>query len=195
MAENGRLESRGVRGIRSVVTGCRRALEAFLGLAMGVMLVTGVTQVVARYVLEISLVWPEETARYMMVTGTFLAIPVLTLSRGQIAVDAVMHYLRRPGVRGLVHRAILAVELVVIAIITNLAYTNFTDAQASGSASAGMGVPLAWPMAAVAAGCALGVLATAALLVLTFLEPRDRWVPLGDGELDRSVATPEGATS
>jgi TRAP-type C4-dicarboxylate transport system permease small subunit len=171
-------ESRSARRVRTAAKAFQRTVEGLLAMAMTVMLVAGVTQVVARYLLELSLVWPEETARYMMTGGTFLAIPVLTLSRGQIAVDAVMHYIRSEATRALAHRAVLLVELLVIGFLTNLAWTNAVDAHSSGQSSAGMGIPLAWPLGVVALGCALGALATLCLLVLSFLEPRERWVPL-----------------
>ncbi len=139
---------------------------------MATMLLASVAQVVTRYVLETTLVGPEEIARYMMTGATFLAVPVLARRRNHIAVDALAHYLPRGLPQVLLTRAVLLFETVFLAAFCYYAFTLFRDVNASGQFSAGLGIPVAWPISALFVGTGIATVVTAALLVQTFLQPR-----------------------
>lgn len=148
-----------------------RMLCWVLGAAMGIMLVASVAQVVTRYVLETTLIGPEEVARYMMTGATFLAIPVLARRRNHIAVDALSHYLPGGVTQVVLARAVLLFETVFLAGFTYFAFLFFTELQESGQFSAGLQIPVAWPVSALFIGTGIGTLLTAAMLVQTFLRP------------------------
>lgn len=169
--------SRALHVLRAVSGGVERVLLILLGAFMGGLLVAGTAQVVARYLLEISIVWPEETARYLMVTGTFLAVPVLTLRRRHIAVDALMYYLRSAVARRMLHRLLVVIECVFLGVVTWLAWTPLVDARESGQVSAGMQVPVWWPMAVVFVGLLLGFVLSLVRVAIAFLDRTDTWQP------------------
>lgn len=147
-----------------------------------VLLVSALIQVTTRYVLQTSFVGPEEIARYLMIAGTFLAIPVLAKSRNHIAVDALRHYL--PGRLSvlIVERAILLIEIVFLFVFSYYAGRVVSDLQAAGGASTGLQVPTWIPMAPVLVGALLGAIVTAGLLVQSFLTPAESPDPQGAHE-------------
>lgn len=140
-------------------------LCAVLALSMGVMLVAALVQVGARYLTTMTIIGPEEIARYMMLGSTFLAIPVLGHRRNHIAVDALAHVLPSRAPRLWLHRLLLALELAFLVVFAALAWQMWTTSLASGQSSIGLDVPLAWPLATVPVGAGLGVLVTAAMLL------------------------------
>lgn len=148
-----------------------RALCVVLAAAMGIMLVASVAQVTARYVLQTTLIGPEEVARYMMTGATFLAIPVLARRRNHIAVDALAHYLPSGVTQVVLARAVLLIETVFLAGFTYFAFLFYGELVDSGQFSAGLQIPVAWPVSALFIGTGIGTLLTGAMLVQTFLRP------------------------
>lgn len=160
----------------------RTALDRWLDLAdrvlcwvlivmMAAMLVASVAQVFTRYVLETTLIGPEEVARYMMTGATFMSIPVLARRRNHIAVDALAHYLPNGIPQVLLARLILLFETVFQALFAYFSFQLASELRASGAFSAGLQIPIAWPVSALFIGTGLGALVTAALLVQTFVRP------------------------
>lgn len=146
------------------------ALCAVLTIAMAVMLGAALVQVGARYLTTLTVIGPEEIARYMMVGSTFLAIPVLGRRRNHIAVDALAHYLPGRTRKVWLQRLILALELGFLAVFAVLSWEMFSTSLASGQRSIGLDVPLAWPLATVLVGSAIGALVTLGMFVDSFLE-------------------------
>lgn len=138
---------------------------------MATMLIASVAQVLTRYVLETTLIGPEEVARYMMVGATFISIPVLARRRNHIAVDALAHYLPNGWPQSLLARIVLLFETLFLAGLTVYAFRLFRSVAESGQFSAGLEIPVAWPISALFIGTGLGTLMTAGMLVQTFLEP------------------------
>ncbi|MBU2511298.1 TRAP transporter small permease [bacterium] len=62
---------------------CKQAETGLIGLMMVIVLI----QVFFRYVLNNSLTWPEETARFMMVWMTFLAAPIAYRIGANVSLD------------------------------------------------------------------------------------------------------------
>ncbi len=158
----------GPRWLAVTLEGLDRVLRVLLTVFMAVMLVAALTQVFVRYAVTTTLIGPEEVARYMMLAGTFLAIPVLAKSRNHIAVDALAHYLPGPRSRLWLERLILLVEIVFLAIFSWYAAIGVHDVYASGGFSAGLQVPSYIPMLPLVLGGVLGLLVTAVLLFQTF---------------------------
>lgn len=138
---------------------------------MATMLLASVAQVFTRYILETTLIGPEEVARYMMTGATFLAIPVLARRRNHIAVDALAHFLPRGMPQSLLSRGLLLFETLFLAVFAFFAYELLVSVHESGQFSAGLEIPVAWPISALFIGSALGTLMTAGMFVLTFLGP------------------------
>lgn len=146
-----------------------RLLCVVLVVMMATMLIASVAQVFTRYVLETTLIGPEEIARYMMTGATFLSIPVLARRRNHIAVDALAHYLPSGVTQVVLARGVLLLETVFLCAFTVYAYELYESVRSSGQFSAGLQIPVAWPLSALFIGSLVGALVTAALLVQTFL--------------------------
>lgn len=149
------------------------ALCVVLTIAMAVMLGAALVQVGARYLTTLTVIGPEEIARYMMVGSTFLAIPVLGRRRHHIAVDALAHFLPGQTSKAWLHRLILTLDLAFLSVFAVLAWEMFSTSLASSQRSIGLDVPLAWPLSTVLIGATLGALVTLAMLVNSFLDPQD----------------------
>jgi len=150
-----------------------RVVRAVLSVAFAGILVAAVAQVASRYIPGVSLLGSEEVARYLMVATAFLAIPMLTFGRQQIAVDALAHYLPTGWPKLWLQRVILLVEIVFYTVFANYSYFVYADYAATGQSSTSLGIPLAVPALTVMLGAALGVVATLVLLVRTFLSSDD----------------------
>lgn len=148
-----------------------KVLRLVLTIITVVLLLAALTQVATRYVLQVSFVGPEEIARYLMIAGTFLAIPVLAKSRNHIAVDALRHYLPDGLPVVIVERAILLIEIAFLVVFSYYAGVVVGSQQATGGASTGLHVPTWIPMVPVFLGALLGALVTAVLLLQTFIHP------------------------
>lgn len=163
-----RVPVRGPRWLASALNALDRVLLVVLTLMMTVMLLAAIAQVAARYVLETALVGPEEIARYMMIGGTFLALPVLARRRNHIAVDALAHYIPDAG-RVWLERLVLLVELTFLVLFTWYAALVVEELRVGQGFSAGLELPAWIPMLPVALGAGLGLVVTAVLLVQTFV--------------------------
>lgn len=145
-----------------------RILRVLLTLIMAVMLLAALAQVTVRYALTTTLIGPEEIARYMMIAGTFLGLPVLAKARNHIAVDALAHYLPSARARRWLLRGILTVECLFLAIFSWYALVVVQDAVRAGGFSAGLEIPNYIPMLPLFVGAVLGLLVTIALFVQSF---------------------------
>ena len=159
-------------------TGFDRALDAVdrvvcwvLIAMMAVMVVASVAQVVTRYLLETTLIGPEEIARYMMTSATFLSIPVAARRRNHIAVDALAHYLPRGVTQVVLSRSVLLFETAFLVLFSYYSFKLLQSVSASGQFSAGLEIPVSWPTSALLLGAGVGALMTGAMLVQTFLRP------------------------
>lgn len=145
-----------------------RILRILLTLVMALMLLAALAQVTVRYALTTTLIGPEEVARYMMIAGTFLGIPVLAKSRNHIAVDALAHYLPSERSRRWLLRGILLVESLFLGIFSWYALVVVRDAMGAGGFSAGLEIPSYIPMLPLFVGALLGLLVTLALFIQSF---------------------------
>ena len=148
-----------------------RVLCWLLVLAMATMLIASVVQVAARYVAHATVIGPDEIARYMMVGGTFLAIPVLAKRRNHIAVDAVAHFLPMGQPRIWLTRLITLIELAFLAAFAVFSWQVLRGVHESGQFSAGLQIPTSWPMSTVFIGSSVGALVMAVMFVQSWLVP------------------------
>jgi TRAP-type C4-dicarboxylate transport system permease small subunit len=159
------------RRLESLLGVLDRALCWVLTVAMATMLVASVVQVAARYAFQATVIGPDEIARYMMVGGTFLAIPVLAKRRNHIAVDAVMHFLPVGVGRMWLHRLLTLVETAFLLAFAVLSWEVLAGVHESGQFSAGLQIPASWPFSTVFFGSLVGSLVAAMLFLQSWLSP------------------------
>ena len=85
--------------------------------AVGIMTLSILVQVFCRYVLNDSLPWSEELARYLMVWMTFLTLPVVSRMKQHAALDIILGALPR--------RMSLGLELVLYILMGAVLYYAF----------------------------------------------------------------------
>lgn len=162
-----------------VVDAVDRLLRALLVVLFAIMLIAALTQIASRE-LGLGIVGAEEVARYMMIGTAFLALPVLTRTRGNIAVDALAHFLPRGAAQLWSARLVLVVEGAFLLTFANYAYVHTSRLADSGQASVALGLPLWVPATAMPVGGFLAAAVTALLLVRTF-RPGAAADPYGTG--------------
>jgi TRAP-type C4-dicarboxylate transport system permease small subunit len=93
------------------------ALVAF----MSIIVISLVTQVFSRYVLERALIWPEELARYSFVWLSFLGVPLLLRNGWLMRFDAML----RPMPAGMRRRIAFIIEFSPIPLLVILVFQGF----------------------------------------------------------------------
>jgi TRAP-type C4-dicarboxylate transport system permease small subunit len=182
--------SRG-RAYQTVLGHADTLLRVLLTGLFTVVVVAALVQVLARYVFQVTVIGPEEIARYLMVASTFLAIPVLARTRNQIAVDALAHFLPKGVTQLWLARLILIGELIFLAVFAYFAWQFTSELVTSGQSSVGLQLPLWWVTFTMVLGSVLGGVMTLMLLIGTFVRP-DPANPFGLSKRDAPQAI-EGA--
>lgn len=173
--------SAGTTPLERILNGIDRVFRYLLVVMFAAVLVAALVQVGARYVFHVTIIGPEEVARYLMIACTFLAIPVLAKSRNQIAVDALAHYVPNGTPQVWLARTVLIIEALFLVVFGYFAW-EFTDGLlGTGQATVGLGMPLSWPALTMVTGAGLGLVVTLALLVRTFTAAGER-DPYGLGQ-------------
>lgn len=145
-------------------------VESVAAVLLAVVVVIVLVQVFGRYILRISLSWPEELARYVLVWLTFFGVAAAAATQSQIVVDTILE-LVSPRARR-VMEAIGA--LAGLVAVTLLVWTSqpLLFGPAGGSTSPATGIPSFWIYLAVpVGGVLLGLFALADLGRLLRGEP------------------------
>ena len=132
--------------------------EAVLTWIVGAIFVTMLclifTQVINRFILGWPLFWTEEVVRMLLVWAVMMAVPLVTLRRGEIAVEL--------GPMDLAARRVL-VDLCSVAFCAVLAWYGYQFFLRNLPAvSPTLGLSRGWFVAAIPLGAALTIVATAA---------------------------------
>ena len=146
-------------------------VEAVAGVLLAVVVVIVLIQVFGRYILRMSLSWPEELARYVLVWLTFFGVAAAAASQAQIVVDTVLE-LVSPRVRRVLEAIGALAGLLAVGL---LVWTSqpLVFGPASRSTSPATGIPSLWIYLAVpVGGVLLGLFALADLGRLLRGEPR-----------------------
>ncbi len=109
-------------------------------------------QVFCRYVLNASLIWPEELARYAMVWITCLASGIAVRQASHLGIDSVVRRLPAGARRAVVGGGQVG-TLIFLAVVL-VAGVNMVT-RVAGQASVALDLPMAIPYAAVPVGAAL----------------------------------------
>ena len=131
------------------------------GVLLAIVVVIVLVQVFGRYILRISLSWPEELARYVLVWLMFFGVAAAAATRSQIVVDTVLELVSRRARRVLEGIGALA-GLVAVGLLVWTSQPLFGPA--SRSTSPATGIPSFWIYLAVpVGGVLLGLFALADL--------------------------------
>ena len=122
------------------------------GVLLAIVVVIVLVQVFGRYILRISLSWPEELARYVLVWLMFFGVAAAAATRSQIVVDTLLD-LVSPRVRRVLEGIAALAGLVAVALLVWTSQPLFGPA--SRSTSPATGIPSFWIYLAVPVGGAL----------------------------------------
>ena len=131
--------------------------------AVAVMTASILVQVFCRYVLNDSLPWSEELARYLMVWMTFLTLPVVSRTKQHAALDIILGSLPR--------RLSLVLELVLyvlVGIVLYYAFNKSLDFALKGTRMLATALPItkAWSYMAMPVGFGVMMLVYAELFLI-----------------------------
>ena len=128
-------------------------VESIAGVLLALVVVIVLLQVFGRYILRMSLSWPEELARYVLVWLMIFGAAAAAASRSQIVVDTLLELVPASVRRALEALAALA-GLVAVAL---LVWTSqpLIFGPAGRSTSPATGIPSFWIYLAVPVGGAL----------------------------------------
>jgi len=139
-------------------------VETVAAVLLAVVVVIVLVQVFGRYILRISLSWPEELARYVLVWLMFFGVAAAAASRSLIVVDTLLELVSARVRRALEGVAALA-GLVAVGLLVWTSQPLFGPA--SRSTSPATGIPSFWIYLAIPVGGALlGLFALAELTAL-----------------------------
>lgn len=128
--------------------------ERFLALQLAVSVIVIFMQVITRYVLNSSLSWSEELARYLYVWQGWYGISLVERRREHIAIDIL-----KEKFHGIPKQILtVVVQLICIFAAAVMAYVGFQMvgfSVASGAKSTALRLPLAVVYAAMPIGCSL----------------------------------------
>jgi TRAP-type C4-dicarboxylate transport system permease small subunit len=144
-------------------------VESVAAVLLAVVVVIVLVQVFGRYVLRISLTWPEELARYVLVWLMFFGVAAAAATRSQIVVDTLVE-LVSPRVRRVLEWIGALAGVVAVGVLVWTSQPLFGPA--SRSTSPATGIPSFWIYLAIPVGGALlGLFALADLGRLLGKEP------------------------
>ena len=140
-----------------------------------------VAQVFFRYVLNNSLSWSEELARYLFIWTIYIGISYGVKMDKHVAVDAVYSYMPK-GVKK--YYAMIAYTLFLLFAVAIVYYgvTVVGMQISSGQVSPAMGLPMQYVYAAVPVSCCLMVIRLLENLVKMVKAPDDFFVAGGTAE-------------
>jgi len=128
-------------------------VESIAAILLAVVVIIVLLQVFGRYILQMSLSWPEELARYVLVWLTIFGVAAAAAARSQIVVDTLLE-LVPAGVRRILEGVAALAGLVAVAL---LVWTSqpLIFGPAGRSTSPATGIPSFWIYLAVPVGGAL----------------------------------------
>jgi TRAP-type C4-dicarboxylate transport system permease small subunit len=150
-------------------------VESIAGVLLAGVVVIVLLQVFGRYILRISLSWPEELARYVLVWLTIVGAAAAAAARSQIVVDTLLELVPTPVRRVLEAMAALAGVVAVGLFVWTSQPLIFGPA--GRSTSPATGIPSFWIYLAVPVGGALLVLFALAELAAIFRRRRPAGPP------------------
>lgn len=132
-------------------------LEGFCGAFLLVMTVIALSQVVTRYVLEMSFPWLEEVIRYLMVFTVYVGSAVAVKQKAHLNVEIFDQLLKKSSFRyvDLLRQFVIVVFGVVFGYVS---FQVVIQLIASGQITPALQISMAWPMSALFLGSLLMII-------------------------------------
>lgn len=142
-----------------------------LSLVLAVMSILIVVQVFTRYVVDITLTWSEEAARYLMVYVIFLGAALAMRKQQHIAIEFLVQTINEK-IRNLLKLVILIISIgfFVMLLAKGIEILQFVDNQKSPS----LRIPMSIPYAAIPIGAGLLIINSIAVMLEMFIEAKER---------------------
>ncbi|MCA0987295.1 TRAP transporter small permease [Guptibacillus algicola] len=144
-----------------------KVLGVVLALLIMVMSAVIFYQVFSRFVLEDSLRWSEELARYIMVWSVFIGSALAIRKRDLISVDAIKE-LMSARARNILNIAVYLVSIGFLAILVNYGFVLVGNI--AGQLSPAMNISMAWAYSAIPVGSALMIINCVAVILEVILD-------------------------
>jgi C4-dicarboxylate transporter DctQ subunit len=128
-------------------------VESIAGVLLAVVVVIVLVQVFGRYVLQMSLSWPEELARYVLVWLMIFGAAAAAAARSQIVVDTFLELV--PARVRRILEAVSALAGLVAVLLLVWTSQSLLSGPASRSTSPATGIPSFWIYLAIPIGGAL----------------------------------------
>lgn len=142
-----------------------------LSLALAVMSVLIVVQVLTRYVVNISLTWSEEAARYLLIYAVFLGAALAMRKQQHIAIEFLVQSVNEKM------RAVLKLLILIISIgffvmlfAKGVEILQFVGNQKSPA----LRIPMSIPYAAIPIGAGLLIINSLAVMLEMFIKDKER---------------------
>ncbi|MDF1506776.1 TRAP transporter small permease [Robertmurraya sp. DFI.2.37] len=132
-------------------------LEGLCGAFLLVMTVIALSQVVTRYVLEMSFPWLEEVIRYLMVFTVYVGSAVAVKQKAHLNVEIFDQLLKKSSFRyvDLLRQFVIVVFGVVFGYVS---FQVVIQLIASGQITPALQISMAWPMSALFLGSLLMII-------------------------------------
>ena len=142
-----------------------------LSLVLAMMSILIVVQVFTRYVVDITLTWSEEAARYLMVYVIFLGAALAMRKQQHIAIEFLVQTINEK-MRNLLKLVILIISIgfFVMLLAKGMEILQFVDNQKSPS----LRIPMSIPYAAIPIGAGLLIINSIAVMLEMFIEAKER---------------------
>ncbi|MDL2247408.1 TRAP transporter small permease [Bacteroides sp. OttesenSCG-928-J23] len=153
-------------------SGLERVFSLFLGVAM--VLLTGVVffQVIARYLLHISIGGLEELPVYLMAVSVWLASALVSRDDTHIRLDILDLIVKNQKIRLLIKIILDALVALLLCVFTYIMWNYMLDGISKGTISSGLKFPLWWITAVIIFSCLLMILYTCLCCVKKIREVR-----------------------
>lgn len=146
----------------------------FIGVLVGIMAVLIFAQVFFRYVVNQSLSWSEEVARYIMIWTVFLGTSIALRRKTLIAVEAIVQFI--PKKIEVIFRIVVLLISLIFCLYLIVQGIDMTQ-RVVDQRSTAMGIPMWIPYASVPVGAVLIILNIFVVMIETV---RDRAVKGGE---------------
>lgn len=141
-----------------------------LGLMLAIMSALVIIQILFRFVIKTPLHWSEELARYLMIYIVFLGVSLVLRKQRMISIEFVSEAISVSKRRIL--KIIVLIIVIVFSLILLVQGINILE-RVNGQTSAGLGIRMSIPYAAIPIGAALLVMNAVANILEFFMKKEE----------------------
>ncbi|KGX91764.1 TRAP transporter small permease [Pontibacillus marinus] len=151
-----------MRAIIKSIDGLNKVLGVLLAVLLMVMSAVVFYQVFSRFVLDESLRWSEELARYIMIWAVFIGSALAIRKMELISVDAIKELMPEKAIKVLNILVYLA-SIVFLAVLVQYGFEMVSNV--STQTSPAMRIPMAWAYAAIPVGSIFMIINCIAIVI------------------------------